>query len=255
MKVVILAGGLGTRMDSETATKPKPMVMIGKKPILWHIMKIFSFYNIRDFVICTGYKKEVLEEFFKNDFLSSNCLLIEKQSIEFNVKINANEEWHVTLEDTGLDTMTGGRLKKIKHHLTETFCLTYGDTLNNLNISDLISFHNLNKKLATVTACQPPGKFGILKIDDGIVTKFTEKPKGDDQWVNGGFFILEPSVIDYVEDDSTVWENKPLQRLVNEEQLSAFKHFGFYQPMDTIQEKNILENMWNLDNAKWKVWN
>ena len=158
MKVVILAGGLGTRMDSETATKPKPMVMIGKKPILWHIMKIFSFYNIRDFVICTGYKKEVLEEFFKNDFLSSNCLLIEKQSIEFNVKINANEEWHVTLEDTGLDTMTGGRLKKIKHHLTETFCLTYGDTLNNLNISDLISFHNLNKKLATVTACQPPGK-------------------------------------------------------------------------------------------------
>ena len=146
-------------------------------------------------------------------------------------------------------------VKKIKHHLTETFCLTYGDTLNNLNISDLISFHNLNKKLATVTACQPPGKFGILKIDDGIVTKFTEKPKGDDQWVNGGFFILEPSVIDYVEDDSTVWENKPLQRLVNEEQLSAFKHFGFYQPMDTIQEKNILENMWNLDNAKWKVWN
>lgn len=255
MKAVILAGGLGTRMTTETITKPKPMVMIGKKPILWHIMKIFSFYNIRDFVICCGYKEEIIEEFFKNNFLISDCLSREKQSIEFNVKENSNEQWHVTLEDTGLDTMTGGRLKKIKRHLTETFCLTYGDTLNNLNISDLISLHKSKKKLATVTACQPPGKFGILKIDNDIVTEFKEKPKGDDQWVNGGFFILEPQVIDYIKDDYTMWENEPLQRLVQNGQLSAFKHFGFYQPMDTIHEKNILENIWNSDNPEWKVWN
>lgn len=255
MKCVILAGGFGTRIGEETKTKPKPLVEIGNKPILWHIMKIFSFYNIKDFVICCGYKKEILEEFFLNDFLFSNCLLREKQSIEFYVKENSKEEWHVTLEDTGLDTMTGGRLKKIKHHLTETFCLTYGDTLNNLNLSDLISFHKSKKKLATVTACQPSGKFGILKIDDGNVTEFKEKPKGDDQWVNGGFFILEPQVIDYIKDDSTVWENEPLQKLVHNGQLSAFKHFGFYQPMDTIHEKNILENMWNSADAEWKVWN
>ena len=255
MKAIILAGGLGTRLSEETKDKPKPMVKIGNMPILWHIMKIYSNYGINDFIICCGYKQEIIKEFFLTKFEISKSITEQ----QFFSKIEINQEntdpWRITLVDTGLETMTGGRLKRIKEFVDdENFCFTYGDTLNDLNITQLIEFHKKSQTLVTVTACQPPGKFGILEIQNDKVLEFKEKPKGDGNWINGGFFILNKSVFKYIKDDSTVWEKEPLQDLVKKGQVSAFKHDGFYQPMDTIYEKKILENLWETNNAKWKVW-
>lgn len=233
MKVVILAGGLGTRISEETGVKPKPMIEIGGKPILWHIMKIYSTYGINDFVICLGYRGPVIKEYFKE----------------------AGEPWSIKMIDTGLETMTGGRLKQVQKYVeNETFCFTYGDTLNNVNIKDLISFHSRMKTLATLTACQPPEKYGILELQGDKVINFKEKPAKEGQWVNGGYFVLEPKIFDYIKDDSTIWEHEPLEKLAKENQLSAYKHDGFYQPMDTISDKNHLEKLWQSNRALWKVW-
>lgn len=233
MKVVILAGGLGSRISEETKLRPKPLVEIGDKPILWHIMKIYSTYKITDFIICCGYKGNMIKEYFKN----------------------SNEEWNVTCVDTGLDSMTGGRLKKIKKFVEEeTFCFTYGDTLNDVKIDNLINFHKEKKKIATVTACQPTEKYGILDIENNMVVSFKEKPPMENIWVNGGYFVLEPDVFDYIKDDSTVWEKEPMEKIVENNQLSAYKHEGFYKPMDTISDKNYLNKLWNSNNAYWKNW-
>ena len=254
MKAVILAGGYGTRLSEETYDKPKPLVEIGGMPILWHIMKNYSFYNINDFIICAGYKQEKIKEYFLSKF-EHEILSQEDNYIKVKIFQGDTTQWMVTIVNTGLETMTGGRLKRVKNFLmNETFCLTYGDTLNDVNIMKLIDFHKNSGTFVTVTACQPPGKFGILEINDKKVTHFLEKPKGDGNWVNGGCFVLEPSIFNYVDDDSTIWEQEPLQKLTKEGQVSAFKHHGFYQPMDTIYEREILENMWNSGNVKWKVW-
>jgi len=232
LKAVILAGGLGTRIVEETKSKPKPMIRIGDKPILWHIMKIYSTYGINDFVICCGYKKEIIEKYFKN----------------------FEESWDVKLVNTGLKTMTGGRLKKVEKLLHgETFCFTYGDTLSNVNIKKLIDFHLNRKRFSTVTACHPPEKYGILEINGNIVKKVEEKPP-QKKWVNGGFFVLEPEIFDYIKDNSTSWEVEPMQNLSKDKQLSAYKHTGFYQPMDTVFDRNKLERMWKNNNALWKIW-
>jgi glucose-1-phosphate cytidylyltransferase len=254
LKVVILAGGYGTRLNEETKEKPKPLVEIGQMPILWHIMKNYSFYKINDFVICAGYKQEKIKEYFLSKF--EHKIIIEKSSyIQIKIIQKNTDPWMVTVVDTGLETMTGGRLKKVKDFVNnETFCFTYGDTLNDMNIKELINFHKNSEGFVTVTACQPPGKFGILDIKDNKVIQFMEKPKGDGNWVNGGYFVLEPTIFDYIDNDATVWEQEPLQKLTKEGQISAFKHHGFYQPMDTMYEKEKLEKMWILNNAKWKVW-
>jgi glucose-1-phosphate cytidylyltransferase len=254
LKAVILAGGFGTRLSEETQDKPKPLVGIGGMPILWHIMKKYSFYNINDFIICGGYKQEKIKEFFLSKF-KHKIINEETDFIKVEILQDKTLPWIVTIVDTGLETMTGGRLKRIKKFvLNERFCCTYGDTLNDANISKIIDFHEKLKTIVTITACQPPGKFGILDIKDGRVTQFIEKPKGDGNWVNGGYFVLEPSIFDYIENDTTVWEQAPLQKLTKEGKVSAFKHDGFYQPMDTIYEKNKLEEMWMSNKAKWKVW-
>ena len=232
MKAVILAGGLGTRISEETSSKPKPMIEIGNKPILWHIMKIFEKYGINEFVVCCGYKGNIIKEYFKKNKVP----------------------WDVKLVDTGLETMTGGRLKRVKKFVNgETFCFTYGDTLNDLNIKKLIKFHKTKRKLATVTACQPPEKYGILKMSGDRVVDFQEKPVREGEWVNGGFFVLEPKIFEYIKGDSTIWEKTPLKKLAKMNQLIAYKHMGFYQPMDTLSDKKILEKMWE-KNAPWKVW-
>ncbi|MDB9722258.1 glucose-1-phosphate cytidylyltransferase [Nitrosopumilus sp.] len=233
MKVVILAGGKGTRMSEETHLKPKPMVEIGGMPILWHIMKNFNHYGINDFVICCGYKGNIIKNYFKN----------------------IEEDWNVTCVNTGLNSMTGGRLKRIKKLVEEeTFCFTYGDTLNDVKINSLINFHKKKSKIATVTACQPTEKYGILDIKNNTVVSFKEKPPMKNIWVNGGYFILEPNVFDYIKDDSTTWEKEPMNELVKNKQLSAYQHRGFYQHMDTISEKKYLNKLWESDNAKWKIW-
>ena len=233
LKVVILAGGLGTRISEETKFRPKPMIEIGGKPILWHIMNRYSFFDIKDFIICSGYKNEIIEQYFKDEK-------------------NVSDNWNVQIIKTGLNTMTGGRLKRVEKYCSDnTFCFTYGDTLNDLNISKVVDFHQKNKKLATVTACQPPGRFGILEIENNIVTFFKEKPKGGGNWVNGGYFVLEPDIFDYIENDSIVWEHEPMQKLVSECQLIAYKHSGFYQPMDTISDKAKLEKIWKNNEACW----
>ena len=254
MKAVILAGGYGTRLDEETKEKPKPLVEIGHMPIIWHIMKIYSFYKINDFVICGGYKQEKIKEYFLSEF--EHRIVTEKSDhIQIEIIQKDADPWIVTIVDTGLETMTGGRLKKVKDFVNnETFCFTYGDTLNDLNIKELIDFHKNSGTFVTVTACQPPGKFGILDIIDNKVIQFMEKPKGDGNWVNGGYFVLEPNIFDYIDNDTTVWEQEPLQKLTKEGQVSAFKHYGFYQPMDTICEKKVLEKMWDSKNPKWKIW-
>ncbi len=254
MKVVILAGGLGTRLSEETQEKPKPLVEIGGMPILWHIMKKYSFYNVNDFVICGGYKQEKIKEYFLSKF-EHKIIKEEHDFIKVKILQDKTNPWTVTIVDTGLETMTGGRLKRIKKFvLNETFCFTYGDTLNDADISEIIDFHKQSKTLVTVTACQPPGKFGILDIKDDKVTQFMEKPKGDGNWVNGGYFVLDSGIFDYIDNDTTVWEQEPIQKLTKEGQVSAFKHHGFYQPMDTIYEKKVLEKMWNSNNPKWKIW-
>lgn len=257
MKVVILAGGYGTRISEESNIKPKPMVEIGNNPIIWHIMKIYSSYGLNDFVICCGYKGYVLKEYFANYYMQSSDITIDLKKNEMSIHNTNSEPWKVTLVDTGEGTMTGGRLKRVKDYLgDETFCLTYGDGVSDVNISELIKFHKAQNVSATLTAAQPPGRFGAFNMAKGAtkITSFHEKPEGDGAWVNSGFFVLEPEVIDYIDNDSTVWESEPLQNLAKDGKLAAYKHTGYWQPMDTLRDKNVLEKLWNTGEAAWKVW-
>jgi glucose-1-phosphate cytidylyltransferase len=257
MKAVILAGGLGTRLSEETSIRPKPMVEIGGKPILWHIMKTYSAHGINDFIICCGYKGYIIKEYFANYFLYMSDVTFDMRFNQMNVHSGYAEPWRVTLVNTGDNTMTGGRLKRVREHLgNETFCFTYGDGVSNVNISELIKFHQEQKALATLTAVQPAGRFGAISLgqEQTKITSFREKQDGDGAWVNGGYFVLEPAVIDFIADDATVWEKEPLEKLADLEQLSAFKHSGFWQPMDTLRDKNYLEELWKSNQAPWKVW-
>lgn len=257
MKTVILAGGYGTRISEETGVKPKPMVEIGDMPILWHIMKIYSAYDINDFIICLGYKGYVIKEFFATYSLHMSDVTFDLRNNDMEVHQNGTEPWTITLVDTGENTMTGGRLKRVKEHIgDETFCLTYGDGVSDVNIKDLIEFHRNQKALATLTAVQQPGRFGAFSLKSGEfkIGGFREKPKGDGAWINGGFFVLEPTVMEYIEGDSTVWEKEPLERLAKEGMLSAYPHYGFWQPMDTLRDKNVLEELWKGSDPPWKVW-
>lgn len=257
MKAVILAGGLGTRLSEETYLKPKPMVEIGGKPILWHIMKHYSHYGINDFIICCGYKGSVIKEYFKNYFILQSDITFDLRS-ENKITIHSKrvEPWNVTLVDTGNDTMTGGRLKRITNYLQdqEDFCFTYGDGLSNIDLNSLIDFHRKNKKEATLSAVYPPGRFGALVIKNESVIKFEEKPRGDGALINGGFFVLKPKVIERIKDDNTVWEQEPLKSLASDNQLSAYIHKGFWQPMDTLRDKKYLNNLWLTNKAPWKLW-
>lgn len=255
MKAIILAGGLGSRISEESHLRPKPMIEIGGRPMLWHIMKIYSHYGINDFVICLGYKGYVIKEYFSNYFLHMSDVTFCMRENNMQIHNKFAEPWRVTLVDTGEHTMTGGRLKKVAPYIgDETFCFTYGDGVADINIADLITYHQSSGRKATVTAIQPPGRYGALHIDDGAVHSFQEKPAGDGAWINGGFFVLEPGVLDYVEDDSTIWEQKPLQRLAASGQLSAYQHHGFWHAMDTLRDKNHLEELWSSGNAPWKSW-
>lgn len=257
MKVVILAGGAGTRLAEETGIKPKPMVEIGGKPILWHIMKIYSTYGFNDFIICCGYKGFVIKEYFANYFLQTSDVCFDLKENRMDILQNNVEPWKVTLVDTGEKTMTGGRIKRIASFVeNETFCLTYGDGLSNVNITSLIEFHNNQNTLATLTAVQPPGRFGVIDLHEGQtkITSFREKDKKDGAWINGGFFVLSPKVIDYIDNDLTTWEQEPLQTLAFEGNLSAYKHIGFWQPMDTLRDKMYLEDLWASGRAPWKIW-
>lgn len=254
MKTVILAGGLGTRLSEETALKPKPLIEIGGKPILWHILKIYSAYGLNDFVICLGYKGYTIKEFFANYFLHMSDVTFDLASNKMEVHHNSAEPWKVTLIDTGDNTMTGGRIKRIQKYVgNEDFCLTYGDGVGNVDITKLIAFHKEQGTYATLTATQPPGRFGALKIEADKVTSFEEKPAGDGAWVNSGFFVCKTKVFDYIKDDSTIWEKEPLERLAREGQLSTYRHRGFWQPVDTLRDKNVLQSLWD-SSAPWKVW-
>jgi glucose-1-phosphate cytidylyltransferase len=257
MKVVILAGGYGTRISEESSVRPKPMVEIGEKPILWHIMKIYSAYGINDFIICCGYKGYVIKEYFANYFLHRSDVTFDIKNNQMKVHQNQVEAWKVTLIDTGEKTMTGGRLKRVKDYIgDEAFCFTYGDGVGNIDIKRLIQFHEEKRVLATLTAVQPPGRFGAFKLDQEQhkVSTFKEKPHGDGAWINGGFFVLEPEVIDYITGDSTVWEREPMEKLASEGRLAAYRHYGFWQPMDTLRDKNFLEQLWQSGESPWKVW-
>ncbi|MGL5079450.1 MAG: glucose-1-phosphate cytidylyltransferase [Waterburya sp.] len=256
MKAIILAGGLGTRLSEETSVRPKPMVEIGGMPILWHIMKTYSAHGINDFIICCGYKGYIIKEYFANYFLHRSDVTFDMRFNQMNVHQGNAEPWRVTLIDTGESTMTGGRLKRVAEHITETFCFTYGDGVSNINIKELITFHKEQKTLATLTATQPPGRFGAICLgqEQTKITSFQEKPEGDGAWINGGYFVLEPEVIDFIADDSTIWEQEPMKKLAHLEQLSAYKHHGFWQPMDTLRDRNYLEKLWQSDSAPWKVW-
>ncbi len=255
MKAVILAGGLGTRLSEETHSRPKPMVEIGGKPILWHIMKSFSSFGINDFIICCGYKGYIIKEYFNNYFLHNSDVSISLTNNSLNVIEQRAEPWNVTLVDTGEHTMTGGRLKRVKKYLeNEDFCFTYGDGLIDVDISELVKFHKKQQNLATVTAVYPPGRFGALTIKDNIVSSFQEKPQGDGAMINGGYFVLSPKVIDFIEDDHTVWEDVPLKTLTKQGELSAFQHSGNWRPMDTLRDKVYLENLWENGKAFWKSW-
>jgi len=257
MKAVILAGGLGTRLSEETVVRPKPMVEIGSRPILWHIMKIYSAHGINDFIICCGHKGYVIKEYFANYFLHMSDVTFSMKDNSMHVHHNKAESWTVTLVDTGENTMTGGRLKRVQEYLKgeEGFCFTYGDGVGNIDIQASISFHQKHGKMATLTATRPPGRYGALKFGaDDIVENFQEKPDGDGSWINGGFFVLNPSVIDYIEGDDTSWEEGPLKKLANDGELMAFKHDGFWQPMDTLREKNMLNDLWINNKAPWKLW-
>ncbi len=252
---MILAGGFGTRITEESHRKPTPMIQIGAKPILWHIMKIFAQYGIRDFVICCGYRGYVLKEYFANYFLHTADVTFDLAQNRMEVHQQYAEPWRVSLVDTGLNTMTGGRLLRVRNYVgQERFCLTYGDGVANVDINALIEFHESHGRHATVTAIQPPARFGALEIDDDIVSHFEEKPKGDGRWINGGFFVLEPAIFDYIEGDATVWEQEPLKRLSQERQLAAYRHFGYWEAMDTLRDKNHLEELWASHRAPWKVW-
>ena len=256
MKAVILAGGLGTRISEETHLKPKPMIEIGGKPILWHILKTYSHYGINEFIICCGYKGYVIKEYFANYFLHVTDATFHMNSNTMEVHNKKAEPWQVTVVDTGEDSMTGGRLKRVRDFIgTETFCFTYGDGVADVNINALIDFHRQQGRQATLTAVQPPGRYGALQLaEGGAVTGFQEKPEGDGGWINGGFFVLEPDVIDRIQDDLTVWEQEPLMGLAHDGQLSAYHHGGFWQPMDTLRDRNSLEKLWSAGKAPWKVW-
>jgi len=254
VKAVILAGGLGTRISEESHLKPKPMIEIGGKPMLWHIMKIYSYYGINDFVICCGYKGYLIKEYFANYFLHMSDVTFDMKHNRMEVHEKHAEPWRVTLIDTGQDTLTGGRLKRVRDFIgEETFCFTYGDGVADIDISKLVGFHRNHGKLATVTAIQPPGRYGALNINGVQVDSFQEKPDGDGAWINGGFFVLEPVVIDSIEGDQTSWESGPIVKLAKEGQLIAYQHNGFWQAMDTLRDKNHLEQLWQT-NPPWKVW-
>jgi glucose-1-phosphate cytidylyltransferase len=256
MKAVILAGGLGTRLSEETVSKPKPMVEIGGKPILWHIMKTYSHYGINDFIICCGYKGYVIKEYFANYFLHQSDVTFEMKNNKMTVHEDRAEPWTVTLVDTGDNSMTGGRLKRVLPYIKdeEAFCFTYGDGVADINITDLINFHKSHGKQATLTATFPPGRFGALNIEDNQVKKFEEKPKGDGALVNGGFFVLSPKVIERISGDASTWEQEPLKGLAADGELMSFKHDGFWQPMDTLRDKIKLEELYDKNKAPWKVW-
>lgn len=256
MKAVILAGGLGTRLAEETSIKPKPMVEVGGHPILWHILKIYAAHGINDFVICCGYKGYLIKEYFANYFLHMSDVTFDMQNNEMQVHKRHAEPWRVTLVDTGDNSKTGGRLKRVSAYLKDEscFCFTYGDGLSNVNIKESIAFHRQHGKMATITAVQPPGRYGALNCVENEVKGFTEKPRGDGGLINGGFFVLSPKVLDLIRDDSTVWENEPLETLANTGELMAWKHYGFWQPMDTLREKLQLEELWEKGKAPWKIW-
>ena len=256
MKAVILAGGIGSRISEETQLKPKPMVEIGGKPILWHLMKIYSSYGINDFIVCCGYKGYIIKEYFANYFLHMSDVTFDMTNNKMKVHQQNAEPWTVTLVDTGEETETGGRLKRVLPYLKneKAFCFTYGDGLANVDIAKLIHFHESHGKLATITAVQPPGRYGALNLIDELVSGFVEKPKGDGGWINGGFFVLSPQCIDYIDSDDTFWELKPLNNIAADRELVAFKHAGFWQPMDTLREKNLLEELWSSGKAPWKIW-
>lgn len=256
MKVVILAGGLGSRLSEETSVRPKPMVEVGGKPILWHIMKIYATFGYTDFIVCLGYKGYIIKEYFANYFLHMSDVTFDLKSNVMKVHQNNSEPWTVTLVDTGDNSMTGGRLRRVRHHLDgQTFCFTYGDGVSDVNVADVVAFHQAKKATVTMTAVQPAGRFGAVDLSaDGRVTGFLEKPQGDNAWINGGFFVAEPEAIDYIESDATTWENEPLTRLAAEGRLAAFAHQGFWHPMDTLRDKAYLEELWASRTAPWKVW-
>ncbi|GAB3536693.1 glucose-1-phosphate cytidylyltransferase [Pontibacter brevis] len=255
MKAVILAGGYGTRISEESGVRPKPMVEIGGKPILWHIMKLYSYHGINEFIICCGYKGYMIKEYFADYYMHNSDITFDMRNNSMEVHHTHTEPWKVTLVDTGLNTMTGGRLKRVKDHIgDETFCMTYGDGLSDVNISDTIKFHQEQGNLATLTAVQQPGRFGAFNLtsDDTRINHFQEKPKGDEMpWINGGFFVLDPEVMNYIRDDQTTWEREPLEVMAKNGELSAFRHYGFWQPMDTLRDKNYLEDMWQAGKAPW----
>ena len=253
MKAVILAGGLGTRISEESISKPKPLIEIGDMPIIWHIMKLYAFHGITDFVICCGYKGYLIKEYFSNFYLHNCDVTINLKDNSINLLNKNSEPWTITLVNTGDDSQTGGRLLRIKDHIDDTFCMTYGDGVSNVNIKDLVKFHRKQHKLATITAVQPPGRFGALDIQNDLVTGFIEKPQGDGGWINGGFFVLEPSVLNLIDNDKTIWEQKPLKSLAKDKQLTPYFHKGFWRPMDTMRDKIELEELWN-EAPPWKVW-
>jgi len=257
VKAVILAGGYGTRISEESSVRPKPMVEIGEKPILWHIMKIYSAHNINDFIICCGYRGYMIKEYFSKYFLHMSDVTFDLKNNEMRVHQNNVEPWTITLVDTGEKTMTGGRIKRVRDYIgDETFCLTYGDGVSDINITELIDFHMAKKALVTLTAVQAPGRFGALTLKEGQtkVSSFREKSPGDGAWINGGYFVCQPDIMDYIKEDFTVWEQEPLQRMSKEGLLAAYKHNGFWHPMDTLRDKNVLEELWEKGNAPWKIW-
>jgi len=256
MKAVILAGGLGTRLSEETSTRPKPMVEIGGRPILWHILKMYSHHGINDFIICCGYKGYIIKEYFANYFLHMSDITFDMRSNRMEVHQKRAEPWNITLVDTGDDSMTGGRLRRVSKYIEndEEFCFTYGDGVGDIDISASIEFHRQHGKAATLTATYPPGRFGALDIQNHQVKSFKEKPKGDGAMINGGFFVLKPAVLKHIKEDGTIWEQEPLMALAAENQLMAFQHHGFWQPMDTLHDKNLLEKLWASGQAPWKKW-
>jgi glucose-1-phosphate cytidylyltransferase len=256
MKVVLLAGGLGTRLSEETSLRPKPMVEIGGMPILWHIMKIYSSHGYNDFIVCLGYKGYMVKEYFANYFLHKSDVTIDLTTNTTEVHNSQSEPWRITLVDTGNESLTGGRIKRIQHHIgNEPFLLTYGDGVSDINITELVNFHRAKGKMCTVTSVQPTGRFGALDIgEDDEVRSFLEKPKGDGSWINGGFFVCEPEVFEYIEGDTTTWEREPMENIARDEQMVTYKHSGFWKPMDTLRDKQELEADWSSNNAKWKSW-
>ena len=257
MKVVILAGGRGTRIQEESLVKPKPLIEIGSKPIIWHIMKTYSHYGFKEFVICCGYKGYLIKEYFANFSLHNSDVTIDIKKNEIKVHKNNNEDWKITLVDTGDDSLTGGRILRIKDFVEDEFFLTYGDGVADVNISKLVEYHKLNKKIATMTVVQPQGRFGMVELNakNNFIENFAEKLKGDGSWINGGFFVLNKKIFEYLKDDFTIWENEPLEKLSKENQLVAFKHDNFWYPMDTMRDKIYLENLWDANKAPWKLWN